>query len=80
MLLTRLCKACVNLAKEYQWRRQLFLERRKGVDRFRLQGYMASVLADHMCDTRVTLPTEGSGIVLFFFVSWMGMDFLCLES
>ena len=41
---------------------------------------MASVLVAHICETGVKLPTEGSGIVLFFFVSWMGMDFLCLES
>ena len=30
---------------------------------------MASVLVAHMCETGVKLPTEGSGIVLFFFVS-----------
>ena len=37
---------------------------------------MASVLATHFCETRVKLPTEGSGIVIFFFVRWMSMDFL----
>ena len=40
---------------------------------------MASVRVDHICEARVKLPTEGSGIVLVFFVSWMGMDFLSLN-
>ena len=40
---------------------------------------MASVLVAHMCETGVKLPTEGSGIVLVFFVSWMDMDILSLK-
>ena len=40
---------------------------------------MASVLATHFCETRVKLPTEGSGIVLVFFVSWMGIDVFSLN-
>ena len=38
---------------------------------------MASVLVAHMCETDVELPTEGSGIVPFFVVSWIDMDLLC---
>ena len=43
-----------------------FLERWMSVDLFCLQWLMASVLVAHMCETGVKLPTEGSGIVLFF--------------
>ena len=40
---------------------------------------MASVRVDHMCEATVKLPTQGSGVVLVLFVSWMGMDFFSLN-
>ena len=40
---------------------------------------MASVRVDHICEASVKLPTEGSGIVLGFFASWMGKDFFPLN-
>ena len=40
---------------------------------------MASVLVAHICETGVKLPTEGSGIVLVFVVSCIGMDCFALS-
>ena len=40
---------------------------------------MASVRVGQICEARVKLPTEGSGIVLVFFVSRMDMDFFPLN-
>ena len=39
---------------------------------------MASVRVAHICEGSVKLPTEGSGIVLVFFVSWRGVFFVKL--